>query len=84
MTAYQKLSTLSEPEIFEAWLMRIAVNRCKMQFRSQNAEDYLTFKQSHKSYTSFSWADSFREGTPKDLFELLQPLDDIAKFVKSL
>lgn len=35
MTAFQKLPELTSPESFEPWLMRIAVNRCKMQFRSQ-------------------------------------------------
>jgi len=49
-----------------------------------NAKDYLTFKQDHPSYTSFSWADSFKEGTPSDLFELLKPLDDIALFADKL
>lgn len=49
-----------------------------------NAEDYLSFKGSHKSYTSISAASSFREGNPKDLFELLKPLDDIALFANKL
>ena len=49
-----------------------------------NAEDYLSFKESHKSYTSISAASSFREGNPKDLFELLKPLDDIALFANKL
>lgn len=35
MTAFQKLPELTSSEYFEPWLMRIAVNRCKMQFRSQ-------------------------------------------------
>ena len=33
-TAFQKISDLKFPENFSAWIIRIAVNKCKMSFRS--------------------------------------------------
>lgn len=46
LTALQKLGTLTNPENFQTWVNRIAINLCKMHFRGntdpeENSEDIL-------------------------------------------
>lgn len=46
LTALQKLDTLTNPENFQTWVNRIAINLCKMHFRGntdpeENSEDIL-------------------------------------------
>lgn len=46
LTALQKLGTLTNPENFQTWVNRIAINLCKMHFRSntdpeENSEEIL-------------------------------------------